>query len=75
MSLNICQMGTTLLVALKMKITTRGINHSLLHCMDDSVPIPSSIQQRKGKHKWENTHIQQCLGMYIKDFRGPSWVT
>lgn len=75
MSLNTHHKGATLLAALKMKITARGINHSLLHCVDDSVSIPSTTQQRKGKHKWENTYTQQCLGMYIPDFWGPSWVT
>lgn len=43
--------------------------------MDDSVPIPSIIRQKKGKHRCENTYIQQCLCMYIPDFRGPSRVT
>lgn len=63
MSLNTRQMGATLLADLKMKITARGINHSLLHCMDDSVPIPSTTQQRKGK--------QQCLGYVHTRFSGP----
>lgn len=71
MSLNTRQMGATLLADLKMKITARGINHSLLHCMDDSVPIPSTTQQRKGKHNWENTYIQQCLGYVHTRFSGP----
>lgn len=68
-------MGATLLAALKVKITSSGINHQLLHCLDDSVPIPSTIRQKKGKHRCENTYIQLCLCTYIPDFQGPSQVT
>lgn len=63
MSLNTRQMGATLLAALKMKITTRGINHSLPHCMDDSVP---TAQQRKGKSKWENPYIHSVWCVHTR---------
>lgn len=42
--------------------------------MDDSVLIPPTIRQRKGKHRCENTYIQQCLCVYMPDSRGPCQV-